>query len=171
MTELLNLNFSPQRILELGCGAGRNLKHIEKAFPHAEIFGIDVNPAVILENESESNIKVLQANILDLDWSKLGNFDVIITCGFLMHINHHEIKELVMKIDAHSKWHIHWELHGESHPWDYHRYPRSYQHLFDECGLTTENFRLDTQSNIYMHGLTPKFCHCLVSSKSRDSRV
>ena len=37
----------PARILEVGCGTGRNLLRLARIFPHAHISGIDLSPAML----------------------------------------------------------------------------------------------------------------------------
>jgi S-adenosylmethionine-diacylgycerolhomoserine-N-methlytransferase len=34
---------SPARVLEVGCGTGTNLVHLARAFPRAELFGLDIS--------------------------------------------------------------------------------------------------------------------------------
>jgi S-adenosylmethionine-diacylgycerolhomoserine-N-methlytransferase len=38
---------SPRRILEVGCGTGRNLARLAAAFPHARIVGLDLSPEML----------------------------------------------------------------------------------------------------------------------------
>lgn len=37
----------PKRILEIGCGYGRLTREIRQRFPNADVFGFDINPAVL----------------------------------------------------------------------------------------------------------------------------
>lgn len=39
--------FSPTRILEVGCGTGRNLLHLGRRFPQAQLWGIDLSAAML----------------------------------------------------------------------------------------------------------------------------
>ncbi len=39
--------FAPRRILDVGCGVGRNSTDIAMAFPEAEVYAIDVGPSVL----------------------------------------------------------------------------------------------------------------------------
>ena len=38
-----NIYYTPNKILEYGCGTGRNLPFLEKAFPSAELFACDIS--------------------------------------------------------------------------------------------------------------------------------
>jgi S-adenosylmethionine-diacylgycerolhomoserine-N-methlytransferase len=40
---------SPQRILEVGCGTGRNLVALAESFPEAQLTGLDVSPAMLAQ--------------------------------------------------------------------------------------------------------------------------
>jgi len=158
-----SLPIKPKTILELGCGAGRNLWHVGRAFPDAEIFGIDINTAGVSSREMPSNVRIRQDNILELDWNALGRFDVIFTAGFLMHINHEDVRVLMRRIHEHSDRHLHFELHGQSSEWDYHRYPRSYRALMNELGIPYTEYQIYDERSVYSHGLTPPFAHALLS--------
>jgi S-adenosylmethionine-diacylgycerolhomoserine-N-methlytransferase len=37
----------PQRVLEVGCGTGRNLARLARALPAAELIGVDISPAML----------------------------------------------------------------------------------------------------------------------------
>ena len=159
----------PKKILELGCGAGRNLAHLGKAFPDAKVGGIDINPAGIMSSEMPKNVTIEQENILSLDWDSLGDFDVILTAGFLMHINHDDVRQLMRSIHGHSKFHLHFELHGPSFEWDYHRYPRSYKNLMNELKLPYIDYAIFARHSVYSHGLSSAFTHALLVSSSQAS--
>ena len=156
----------PKSILELGCGAGRNLLYIGNAFPDAKVQGIDINPAGITSREMPENVTIRQGDILNLDWEALGDFDVIFTAGFLMHINHNDVRNLMMSVHRHSKFHLHFELHGPSFEWDYHRYPRSYRKLMNEIGLPQLEYAIFARHKVYSYGLSSSFAHALLTSSS-----
>ena len=74
---------SPKKILEFGCGTGRNIKYLVSKYPKAYILGTDIslkslsiaklnNPTAFFLHESES---------LDI-----GNFDLIFVAGVFHHI-------------------------------------------------------------------------------------
>lgn len=73
----------PKRILEFGCGIGRNVPFLASAFPDAEIIGTDVS-AGSLEQAQEENPGykfVVESQELDL-----GQFDLIFVAGVFHHI-------------------------------------------------------------------------------------
>jgi SAM-dependent methyltransferase len=155
---------APRRILELGCGSGRNLYWMSQAFPEAEIVGVDINPSANIKDFLPDNVTFLQENILQLDFEKIGRFDAIFTCGFLMHINHQDVRPLLEKVHAHSDYSLFFELHGPANPWDFHRYPRNYQVLFDDLGLPIDDYTVYGPDDVYSHDLGGPFSHALLES-------
>lgn len=73
-----------QRVLEFGCGIGRNIPFLQRAFPDAAIVGSDISPAS-LETARADNPDV--AFVLDDGTvADLGLFDVIFVAGVYHHI-------------------------------------------------------------------------------------
>ena len=167
LVEQIRQREAPTSILELGCGAGRNLWHLGRAFPDARVVGIDINAAATRSRELPNNVAVQQADVLNLDWQRVGRFDVILTSGFLMHVNHSDVRVLVQKIHDHCMWHLHFELHGPAHAWDYHRYPRSYRDLMRDLGIALDEYHVFANDPVHSHGLSSSFAHALcISSPS-----
>jgi SAM-dependent methyltransferase len=160
----------PQRILELGCGSGRNLYWMSQAFPGAEIVGIDINPSANLQNFLPGNVQFIQHNVLTLDFDSLGSFDVIFTCGFLMHINHHDVRALLQNVSSHSDHSIFFELHGPANGWDFHRYPRDYEVLFDDLGLPVNDYLIFGTDDVYSHEIAGPFSHAILESSHPRQR-
>ena len=154
-------NSNPKRILELGCGSGRNLDYLENSFPGAEIIGVDINLGALEVMQTNTRIKKINKNVLELNWDELGIFDVIMTSGFLMHINHHDIEKLFSEIAQHSELQIHFELHGPSHDWDFHRYPRDYAELGRNLSLHPKSYEIFSGHPIFSFDLSPAFSHSL----------
>jgi SAM-dependent methyltransferase len=157
----------PERILELGCGAGRNLYWMSQAFPDAEIVGVDINPSASVRDFLPTNVRFIQQNVLELDFAALGRFDAIFTCGFLMHINHQDVRSLIRAIEKHSDVSLHFELHGPANTWDFHRYPRNYDALYDELGLPFDSYAVFAGDEVYSHDLGGPFAHALLESSHR----
>jgi SAM-dependent methyltransferase len=155
---------APRRILELGCGSGRNLYWMSQAFPEAEIVGVDINPSANIKDFLPQNVTFIQENILKLDFENLGRFDAIFTCGFLMHINHQDIRALLKNVHEHSDHSLFFELHGPANAWDFHRYPRNYQSLFDDLGLPVDDYTIYGPDDVYSHDLGGPFSHALLES-------
>ncbi len=72
-----------KRILEYGCGIGRNVKYLQKAFPSAEIVGTDISAASLAIASGENPDHHFELEVDDLD---LGVFDLIFVAGVYHHI-------------------------------------------------------------------------------------
>lgn len=72
---------SQPRILEIGCGTGRNIKRLGHKFPGAEIVGLDLSTDMLKVAEkkikSSKKVQLINANYLSDDL-KLGSFDIIL---------------------------------------------------------------------------------------------
>lgn len=71
------------RILEYGCGIGRNIRYLQAAFPGAEIIGTDISEASLTIAASENPGVRFEAERENLD---LGQFDLIFVAGVFHHI-------------------------------------------------------------------------------------
>jgi SAM-dependent methyltransferase len=157
----------PKSILELGCGSGRNLQYLHTRFPNAQITGIDIHE-VVNDLTIARNVHGIKSDILNLDWNLLGKFDVIFTSGLLMHINNFAVKDLLTKINNNSSIHFHFELHGESHFWDYDRYPRSYGELAQILNLEILEYSVFHNDGVYSSALTSDFAHVFFAVKGKS---
>jgi S-adenosylmethionine-diacylgycerolhomoserine-N-methlytransferase len=67
---------SPQRILEVGCGTGRNLQSLRRIFPHADITGIDLSADMLeIAKRKTSHVHFIQQAY---DAPISGNFDLVL---------------------------------------------------------------------------------------------
>ncbi|MBM3673083.1 MAG: methyltransferase domain-containing protein [Actinobacteria bacterium] len=126
--------------LEIGCGAGRNLRALADVAPSANIAGIDVNESALSLARREVPSATLSASSLYAldDWGG-ASVDVVFTSGVLVHVPHTEVAGVVREMHRiASNAVVHFELHGPDHPYDYHRYPRDYGALHELLDLDTE---------------------------------
>ncbi|MDM0081985.1 class I SAM-dependent methyltransferase [Variovorax sp. J31P179] len=72
-----------RRVLEYGCGTGRNIAYLQTAFPDAEIVGTDVS-AVSLEVAATANPKARFE--IEREGMALGAFDLIFVASVFHHI-------------------------------------------------------------------------------------
>ncbi len=81
------LPYSKGRILDAGCGNGRNARILSKTA--AEVVAVDVSEAQVRQaeknTENEKNISVLEADFSDLPF-KDGTFDAIFCLAALHHV-------------------------------------------------------------------------------------
>lgn len=72
------------RVLEYGCGIGRNIPFLQRAFPHASIVGTDISPASL---ELASHDCPEATFVLENEASqRLGLFDIIFVAGVFHHV-------------------------------------------------------------------------------------
>lgn len=78
---LQKMPIQPRRVLEIGCGTGRNLAALARAFPKAEVVGIDVSQDML--DHAQRTCAFAEGRVL-LECapygpqSRLGKFDVIV---------------------------------------------------------------------------------------------
>lgn len=87
--------FKPRSVLEVGCNACGNLKWVE---PHAEAFGVDVNRKA-LEGAKMAwpALNLNYGKARDLPF-KDGFFDLVFTCGVLIHQPTESLREVMAEI-------------------------------------------------------------------------
>jgi trans-aconitate methyltransferase len=72
------------RLLEYGCGIGRNIPFIQQAFPNAVIVGSDISKASLeIARRDNPEVKFFQE---DENFNSLNPFDVIFVTGVFHHI-------------------------------------------------------------------------------------
>lgn len=72
-----------RRILEYGCGIGRNIPYLQAAFPEAEIIGTDISEESLSTAASDNKDVRFEVERSELD---LGKFDLIFVAGVYHHI-------------------------------------------------------------------------------------
>lgn len=91
-------------ILELGCNEGANLDHISKRST-AKLVGIDICENAIRYGKDVENINadLRVGSIYDLSQFKDNEFDLVFTCGVLMHILSKKIPGILSEMIRISK--------------------------------------------------------------------
>lgn len=87
---------NPKRILEVGCGFGRNIKFlIGSGVDPKKIVGIDISSVMIKKARKyvkNKNVKLFIANASDLPF-KNKEFDMVLVHGVFMHIKPQDINQ------------------------------------------------------------------------------
>jgi S-adenosylmethionine-diacylgycerolhomoserine-N-methlytransferase len=65
----------PRRILEVGCGTGRNLVELARYFPHAQIVGLDLSPDMLSKARKKTQIYGPRVTLLE------GVYSFPVSCG------------------------------------------------------------------------------------------
>lgn len=95
--------FSPESILEIGCGSGVNLYLLAKKFPNALIWGIDINKKSIEYGKAKfkelgiDKVKLLNQSADDLVYEGF-KYDVVFTDAMLIYIGTDKIRQLMSHI-------------------------------------------------------------------------
>lgn len=77
----------PQRIVEIGCGYGRLTREVRRRYPKASIWGVDVNPAVLVEARRYDPKTRFMCD--DTLWS-LGGVDAVYSVAVFQHLTDNE---------------------------------------------------------------------------------
>jgi hypothetical protein len=154
-------------VLELGCGAGRNLHYLSQAIPGVQLHGVEINTeaaARATRIAGQGQIRIGSVNDHSL-WQDI-RADVAFTSGFLMHLPASIATGVVKRLHAQARLAVfHFELHGPAHSFDYHRYPRDYQKLYTELNLGTQlRYEVFSTSDYRSTGLG-HFNHALLVSR------
>lgn len=76
--------YAPKTILDIGCGNGHTLAYFGRAFPQAQLFGIDISPVACELARKNSGAKIETA-FLD-EYQPGMRFDLVLNLGTLEHI-------------------------------------------------------------------------------------
>ena len=155
--------YQPASVLELGCGGGRNLYFIQEKNPDCQLYGVEINPAAVevARERLGSKFRLLSTSIYELDDIESASIDVVFTSGVLMHIPGEELSKIKANIERIArKAIIHYELHGPSHDFDFHRYPRDYRELYS--GHDNAKYEVFADGDFRNAG-TESFQHCLLT--------
>ena len=72
-----------KRILEYGCGIGRNIPFIRQAFPYADVVGTDISHASLeMARRDQPDVEFMAED----EASDIGQFDLIFVAGVYHHI-------------------------------------------------------------------------------------
>ena len=86
-------DFKPRRILDLGTTTGHNLMPMARAFPDAEVIGLDVGVPVLRYGSARAealgidNVRFEQADATDLSRFEDGSVDLVMTTMFLHELS------------------------------------------------------------------------------------
>jgi ubiquinone/menaquinone biosynthesis C-methylase UbiE len=94
------INIKPRKILDLGCGTGTTTIMLKRAFPDAEVIGIDLSTYMLVMADYKAkkiglDITFLQANAEKTGF-KADSFDLV-TAALLLHETPPEISKNILK--------------------------------------------------------------------------
>lgn len=151
--------FSPQSILEVGCGCGNILSLLAKQHPIANIVGIEINLVAVecgndwlyKEGILNVNLEVGRAEQLSKFLDK--SFDVVFSSAVLMYVRQEDIKNVLSNMLRIAKKGIMLlEMHadnqkkylGELYPPS--NWKRDYRKIFNELGISNDRITIEPVS-------------------------
>ena len=166
---LSHLLCEEKSVMEFGCGAGRNLYYIHKEINGVRTFGFDINESAIRSAQEfldGFDSKIYLNNIYNTSDIKDNSIEVVYTSGVLMHIPHEKVRGIIQEMHRIAKYSVvHFELHGTSNDFDYHRYPRDYEKLYGKMGLKCEQYKIYPNIDYRSAGINENCAHSLLISK------
>lgn len=84
-SRILGRTYGVQTICELGANKGHNLRAIAELSPNYRLAGVEINPSAHAEMMASSRIEAILSSIQD--FQPATQFDLIFTCGVLIHLN------------------------------------------------------------------------------------
>lgn len=141
----------PNKILEIGCGFGRNIKYlIENGVDPDIITATDISGGMIDKakdyvNNEKVNYKV--ANIINLPFSE-SSFDLVIVYTVFMHVNPSKIKKALKEVKRVSSKTIivveqNYDPSGESIESKKYTFVHNYKNLFQHENLRVISYNSD----------------------------
>ena len=94
-------DFSPKRILDIGCGLGHNVLPIASAFPEAEVVAVDAGAPMLRYGAARAaslgvtNVTFVQGDVAALDEYGDGSFDWIQSTMFLHETSYKAMKRIM----------------------------------------------------------------------------
>jgi S-adenosylmethionine-diacylgycerolhomoserine-N-methlytransferase len=72
---------NPHRILEVGCGTGRNLLHLGRLFPESQLWGLDLSPHMLARAQKKLRGLLQRLTLVQAAYNQpvaLGQFDLVV---------------------------------------------------------------------------------------------
>lgn len=130
-------------LLEVGCSAGPNLLKIKKAFPNAELHGVDINAESIAVAKKKVKGVMFSVGLIDKLPYEKKKFDVVLADAVLMYTRPEDIKKTLRELNSVTRnamiivdrYSPHDAIVG--HVWG-----RNYPKLLEELGFQVETHKI-----------------------------
>ncbi|RYZ81201.1 MAG: methyltransferase domain-containing protein [Proteobacteria bacterium] len=83
-------------VCELGANRGENLRAIRALNKDATITGVEINQSAVEEMATVARVKAVNSSILDFNTSD--KFDLVFTCGVLIHLDPESLQDVYEKM-------------------------------------------------------------------------
>jgi|ETNmetMinimDraft_1059919.scaffolds.fasta_scaffold01582_6 ubiquinone/menaquinone biosynthesis C-methylase UbiE len=131
----------PTKILEYGCGFGRNIRKLEeKLESRCEIHGTDISLAALEEGANYTHGKAILQHV---DGTKIpfndDFFDFSFTSAVLEHIPNKDFEKICEEMIRVTRKTI---LHVEASRTYYTKFPHNYKKFYEKKGYTVKSFKI-----------------------------
>lgn len=99
-----NCSIVPKSALEIGCNLGINLCALKNISPEITLEAVEINKKAA--EKAKENVNALIHNCSVFDYEEQKKFDLVFTCGVMIHINPKLLDSLYEKIFALSNKYI-----------------------------------------------------------------
>ncbi|MBD2464242.1 methyltransferase domain-containing protein [Oscillatoria sp. FACHB-1407] len=93
---ILSKTFGVRTICELGANRGHNLQAIAHLSSNFELTGVELNPVAFTTLKAISNVSAVHVSIQEFQPNQ--TFDLVFTCGVLIHINPDDLPLIYQKM-------------------------------------------------------------------------
>lgn len=94
--KILQKTYGIRTICEIGANRGHNLQALASLSHNCELTGVDLNQESITELNKLSGVQSVQKSIQDFEPER--KFDLVFTCGVLIHINPDDLPIVYQKV-------------------------------------------------------------------------
>lgn len=102
--KILQKTYGVQSICELGANRGHNLQAISQLSSNFNLTGVELNEAAVAELEKLAGVQAIKSSIQEFEPNK--EFDLVFTCGVLIHLNPEQLPLVYKKIYEISRRYI-----------------------------------------------------------------
>jgi SAM-dependent methyltransferase len=105
-------SYHPKSVVELGCNVGSNLRAIHEIDPSIKLAGLDIDATAIEKAKATLPGEFVAGSIYDAASLFNRQFDLVFTCGTLIHIPPESLAKAVEQVKALGKTVVLLEDHG-----------------------------------------------------------